>query len=103
VRITQGHLDRRWPISSCTAFSGTALINQMRSEGVPQDLPGDLAQPGPSARTPHRTLSLVLLEGAAGVVAEDQLTLNVPVRLERRERVAAERKLAVTPTLRRCD
>ena len=67
---------------------------------MPQDVPADLAQPGLLAGQ-IGPLALVLLEGAAARRAEHQFASQVPLRLEGRQGVAAERELAVASALRR--
>ena len=91
VRVAQRHLDRRVAHQLLHRLQWNAAHHQMRSERVPQDVPGDLAQPGPSARAPDRPLALVLLEGAAGLLAEDELASKVPLRLAGEPEVTALR------------
>jgi hypothetical protein len=75
----------------------------VRGEGVPQDVPADPAQASPLASPPDGVLALVLLQAPALVGAEDQVTTEVTLGLERFQGVVAERDLPVASALRGTD
>src|SRR5207245_1047236 len=90
-----------WPINSCTAFSGTPRITRCEANVCRKTCQVILRSPACLHARHIGHLHSFSLYARPVSVQKTQLTAKVSLRLERRERVAAERELAVAAALRR--